>query len=119
MAAATTNQIDYIRSLLIEKAGMYTRKASGIVATVRDLDAHDNRHEKAQYDASLLIARVYSAIVIPAELDQARASRWIDAIKNGTMIDTALDNPKAAAALGIADMIDAERTAIERALKAV
>lgn len=119
MTTATANQIDYIRSLLIEKAGAYTRKANGIAATVRDLNAHDNRHEKAKHDANLLIARVYSAIVIPTDLDQARASRWIDAIKNGTVIDTALDNPKAAAALGIAGLIDAERAVIERAIQEV
>lgn len=118
MTAATTNQVDYIRNLLVEKAARLTRKANGIANGI-DLNTQDNRHEKARYDASLLLARVYSAIVIPAELDQARASRWIDAIKNDSMLDTALDNPKAAAALGIAELVEAERTAIERALKAV
>lgn len=115
---ATANQVDYIRNLLVEKAARLTHKASGIANGV-DLSAHDNRHEKARHDAALLLARIYSAIVIPAELDQARASRWIDGIKNDSMIGTALDNPKAAAALSISDLIDAERAAIERALKAV
>lgn len=118
-APATEKQIAYINELIRSTRMDYWRKADAVRATTTpELLAHpDNRHYAARLAAAELMVRVYETIQVP-ELNQKQASTWIDALKGGTLIDTALDKPAAAARMGLTTIIaEVGEKAIDEALR--
>lgn len=136
MSATTTTatpiteaQIAYIRDL-IDRAGRpyrlrrrdldrdrQDREARGIAYEARDL-----ARWQAERDASDLLAELWSKVALPLDqMTQAQASTVIERLKGTTaaptIVGALLDNAKMARTYGVADFVEANRAAIERALK--
>lgn len=95
---ATTKQMEYLAELL-------TKRKLDIVLRARPDAQRETREEWIIQERAAIAAfsAVFASIVIPAEMDAARASRWIDLLKNNvsTIVDKMLDNPKIAQSMGV------------------
>lgn len=117
-APATEKQIAYIKELIRSARMTYWRKADAVRATVTDLANPDNRHSARKLAAADLMVRMYEAISVPTDLNQRQASAWIDALKAGTLIDSALDKPAAAERMGLTALIaEVGEKAIDEAIR--
>lgn len=114
---ATAPQVQYITRLLAEKRMQHWRRAESI-RTTTDLANPDFRHEAQRLQDAELMVQVYEAIQLPADLTEKQASAWIDALKGAgdALIAAALDRPATAARIGLTDLLDSRRAAIERAI---
>ena len=112
-APATEKQIAYIKSLLTERQLEEVRLRRNDLTPALERDQtieHDGQREKmvrlaqGKLDASHEVEALFSSVVVPVEMTQARASRWIVLLNNHNLavLDKMLDDPRIGASLGIA-----------------
>jgi hypothetical protein len=129
-APATEKQIAYIASLVDGHQQSYRRTVRDMEHRRQTSEAHGSTvyegRELARYEANhaaaALLAALWGTVALPTErMTQRQASSVIERLKGGTAAATVtgewLDNPKMARTYGVADFIEANRDAIERALK--
>lgn len=114
---ATEKQIEYIKALIAERQTEAYRAA----LQHRPMGSRSGDLPDGQRVAYELVRDFYGAIVVPAEMSQARASRWIDLLRNtwATAMVRIMDDPKIAESLGITGFIAEHEVALDSARKAL
>jgi transposase-like protein len=109
---ATDKQIAYIKSLIVDRGLEEARRRRNELEPqlVRaQAIEHDGQREKiaklaqAKIDASNEVQALFAEVVVPADMSQARASRWIGLLNNHNLavLDKILDDPRIGASLGV------------------
>ena len=110
-APATEKQTAYIAELLYKLGAAARNMQRHNREQMAQIDRLDHSPLRAQRLASVArniaaaeqVEALFARIAAPAEMTQARASRWIELFKQGdlVMLDKMLDNPKIAEGFGV------------------